>query len=136
MAHLHKKVKKGRPYYYIREIQRVNGKPTVVSQLYLGSVDAIAKRFQAAEQAGKPLRLQSRPFGALFVLHELEKSLDTIGLIDVIVPHSTREKGPTAGEYFFSAWPNRLIVPRSKRALPGWYRHTAIQEIVRYRLRS
>ena len=89
-----------------------------------------------AEQAGKPLRLQSRPFGALFVLPELEKSLDTIGLIDVIVPHSTREKGPTAGEYFFSAWPNRLIVPRSKRALPGWYRHTAIQEIVRYRLRS
>jgi transposase len=129
VAHLHKKIKKGRPYYYIREIQRVNGKPTVVSQLYLGSADAIAKRFQEAEQAGKPLRLQSRPFGALFVLHELEKSLDTIGLIDAIVPRGSGEKGPTVGEYFFYAWANRLIAPRSKRALPGWYRHTAVQEI-------
>lgn len=129
MAHLHKKVKKGRPYYYIREIQRVNGKPTVVSQLYLGSVEAIARRFQEAEQAGKPVRLQSHPFGALFVLHELEKSLDTIGLIDAIVARSPREKGPTVGEYFFYAWVNRLIAPRSKRALPAWYRRSAIQEI-------
>jgi hypothetical protein len=39
MAHLHKKMKKGRPYYYIREIARVNGKPTVVSQGYLGSLE-------------------------------------------------------------------------------------------------
>ena len=114
MAHLHKKIKKGRPYYYIREIQRVNGKPTVVSQLYLGSVDAIAKRFQQADEAGKPLRLQSRPFGALFVLHEVEKSLDTVGLIDAIVSRDPREKGPTVGEYFFYAWANRLIEPRSK----------------------
>ena len=39
MAHLHKKMKKGRPYYYIREIARVDGKPTVVSQVYLGSLE-------------------------------------------------------------------------------------------------
>jgi hypothetical protein len=38
MAHLHKKVKKGRPYYYIREIQRVDGKPKVVSQGVVPSV--------------------------------------------------------------------------------------------------
>ena len=54
MAHLHKKMKKGRPYYYIREIQRVGGKPKVVSQIYLGSVDTIAKRIQPAEQAQIP----------------------------------------------------------------------------------
>jgi hypothetical protein len=42
MAHLRKKVKKGRSYYYIREIQRVDGRPKVVSQIYLGSAEAIA----------------------------------------------------------------------------------------------
>ena len=97
MAHLHKKVKKGRPYYYIREIRRVNGKPKVVSQIYLGSVERIAKRFTEAEEAHTPLRLrlQARSFGALFVVHELEKKLDTIGLIDRVVPRVPREKGPS-----------------------------------------
>jgi len=37
MAHLHKKIKKGRPYYYVREIARVDGKPKVINQAYLGS---------------------------------------------------------------------------------------------------
>jgi transposase len=129
VAHLHKKIKKGRPYYYIREIRRVEGKPRVVSQLYLGSVEAIAQRLAEAEGARKPLRLQSRAFGAVLVAYELEKLLDTIGLIDGIVPRSAREKGPTVGEYFFYAWANRLIAPRSKRALPDWYRHTAIDQV-------
>ena len=129
MAHLHKKIKKGRPYYYIREIKRVGGKPKVVSQIYLGSVEKIAKQFQQAEQARKPLRLQSRSFGALFIVHEIEKRLDTIGIIDRIVPRASREKGPSIGEYFFYAWANRLIAPKSKRALSDWYRHTAIQQI-------
>ena len=40
-----------------------------------------------------------------------------------------REKGPTVGEYFFYTWLNRLVAPRSKRALTQWYRHTAIQAI-------
>ena len=75
MAHIHKKIKKGRPYYYIREIQRVDGKPKVVSQVYLGSIDAIAKRFQGTEQGRKPLRLQSHSFGALFLVNEMEKLL-------------------------------------------------------------
>ena len=128
-AHLHKKIKKGRPYYYIREIKRVGGKPKVVSQIYLGSAEKIAKQFQQAEQARKPLRLQSRSFGALFIVHEIEKSLDTIGLIDRIVPRASREKGPSIGEYFFYAWANRLIAPKSKRALSDWYRHTAVQQV-------
>lgn len=129
MAHLHKKMKKGRPYYYIREIQRVDGKPKVISQIYLGSADTIVKRLSAAEKARKPLRLQSKSFGALFIAHELEKILDTIGIIDQHVPRAAREKGPTVGEYFFYAWANRLIDPKSKHALTDWYRHTAIQQI-------
>ena len=129
MAHLHKKMKKGRPYYYIREMKRINGKPKVTSQIYLGSVDTMLKRFQEAESRGKPLKVASRQFGALFLLNELEKELDTIGIIDGIVSRGVRETGPGIGEYFFYAWINRLIAPRSKRALSDWYKHTAIQEI-------
>jgi len=129
MAHLHKKMKKGRPYYYIREMKRINGKPKVTSQIYLGSVDTMLKRPKDAESRGKPLKVASRQFGALFLLNELEKELDTIGIIDGIVSRGARETGPGIGEYFFYAWVNRLIAPRSKRALSDWYKHTAIQEI-------
>ena len=41
MAHLYKKVKKGREYYYIRENQRVKGKSTTVNQVYLGTADKV-----------------------------------------------------------------------------------------------
>src|SRR3990170_3790380 len=129
MAHLHRKMKKGRPYYYVREIKRVDGKPKVVSKVYLGSVEAIASRFREAAEAQRPLRLQAREFGALFLAHRIETRLDTIGLIDSIVPKSPRETGPSVGEYFFYAWANRLVDPKSKRALPDWYRATAVDEI-------
>ena len=33
------------------------------------------------------------------------------------------------GVHFFYARANRLISPRSKRALSQWYRHTAVQQI-------
>ena len=79
--------------------------------------------------AGRPERVAVREFGSLFLAHEIEKRLNTIGLIDGIVPRAARETGPSVGEYFFFAWANRLIDPRSKRALPDWYRGTAVSEI-------
>ena len=42
MAHFHVKTKKGRPYLYVREIARVNGKPKVISQTYIGSPEKVA----------------------------------------------------------------------------------------------
>jgi 8-oxo-dGTP pyrophosphatase MutT (NUDIX family) len=42
MAQFHVKKKKGRPYLYVREIARVDGKPKVVSQIYLGSPERVA----------------------------------------------------------------------------------------------
>ena len=43
MAHFHIKKKKGRPYLYVREIARVDGKPKVVSQIYIGSPGKVVK---------------------------------------------------------------------------------------------
>ena len=42
MAHFHVKKKKGRPYLYVREIARVDGRPKVVSQIYIGSPQRVA----------------------------------------------------------------------------------------------
>jgi len=42
MAHFQIKTKKGRPYLYVREIARVDGKPKVISQIYIGSPEKVA----------------------------------------------------------------------------------------------
>lgn len=130
MAHIHKKLKRGKTYYYIREIKRVNGKPKVVNQVYLGTIEKILASVTQAKEGGAPRQTDSKRFGALFLAHLLEQKLNTIGIMDSIVKRAPRESGPSIGQYFFFAWANRLIAPCSKNALEEWYSHTAIQEIL------
>jgi hypothetical protein len=73
MAHLHKKMKKGRPYYYIREMARVNGKPKVINQIYLGSVERILG--MATGERGGLGKIQVQEFGALWLANVLDSLL-------------------------------------------------------------
>jgi hypothetical protein len=57
MAHLYKKTFKGRTYWYLREVHRVDGKVRPKWQKYLGAAETIFAKLQAAERAGKPERL-------------------------------------------------------------------------------
>ena len=100
----------GRTYWYLRETQRVGGKVVVAWQKYLGTPDSILKKLEKAEADKRPLRLKCEEFGSVFIANELEKMIDTIGIVNAFVPPSPREKGPSVGEYFFCAWANRLIV--------------------------
>lgn len=127
MAHLHKKIKKGRPYYYIREMARVDGKPKVVNQVYLGSVERILSMVTET-QAGLD-KIQVQEFGALWLANLIEEEVGLVDLIDSIVPRGKGEKGPSVGEYFLYAAFNRMVDACSKRAMPEWYRATAIQHI-------
>jgi len=127
MAHLHKKMKKGRPYYYVREIARVNGKPKVINQVYIGSPKRILELAQGSKSM--PSRIQAQEFGALWLANLIEKEIDIAGLIDSIVPPEKNAAGPSVGEYFLYAIYNRMIGACSKRAMPDWYKQTAIQHI-------
>jgi transposase len=129
MPHMYKKTTGGRTYWYLRETYRVGRKVRLKWQKYLGTPETIAERLERADGEGKPAKQHSAPYGALFVANLIEQELGTIGIIDAVVPRVRNEKGPTVGEYFFYAWMNRLIAPKSKRALEGWYRKTAIQQI-------
>jgi transposase len=127
MAHLHKKMKNGRPYYYIREIARVNGKPTVVSQVYLGSLERIREMATGAKD--ECVRVQSQEYGALWLAHLIDQEIGLAAMIDGVIPKGKGETGPTVGEYFLYAVFNRMVDACSKRALPCWYRDSAIQHI-------
>lgn len=127
MAHLHKKIKKGRPYYYVREIARVKGKPKVINQVYLGTPERMMEL--ASGKKVEISKIQAQEFGALWLANLIDSELDIAGLIDSVVPDSGRGSGPSVGEYFLYAVLNRMVEPRSKRALPEWYDSTAIQNI-------
>jgi transposase len=127
MAHIHKKIKKGRPYYYVRETARVNGKPKVINQVYLGSPERIMK--MAAGELSGQVKIQVQEFGALWLANLVDREVGIADIIDSVVPGSKREKGPSVGEYFLYGVLNRMVDSRSKRALPEWFASTAIQHI-------
>ena len=127
MAHFHIKKKKGRPYLYVREIARVNGKPKVISQTYIGSPDRVAGLVKGQSQEIATLRAEE--FGALWLAQQVDKDFDLCSLIDEIIPPADREKGPSIGEYFLYCVWNRMIESASKNKLSDWYKRTAIQHI-------
>jgi transposase len=129
MAHLYKKKVQGRTYWYLRETVREGKKVRVKWQKYLGTPETLLAKLEKAEAEKSPLRIRTEEFGSVFIAHELEKMINTIGITDAIVPSNNREKGPSVGEYFFYAWVNRLIEPKSKNTLGDWFSRTAIDTL-------
>jgi len=128
VAHFHVKKKNGRPYLYVREIARVNGKPKVVSQVYVGSPERVVKMAKGLLEA-KPSRLKVEEFGALWAANEMDRDVDLAGIIDDVVPPDSRDKPPSIGEFFLYCVLNRMVQARSKSRLAEWYSRTAIQQI-------
>jgi len=127
MAHFHVKKKKGRPYLYVREIARVDGKPKVVSQIYLGSPERVAGL--ASGTGTYTVKIKVEEFGALWLAQQIDHDVDLANIIDEIIPRAARETGPTVGEYFLYCVWNRMIEAVSKNRLSQWYDRTAIQQI-------
>ena len=127
MAHFHIKKKKGRPYLYVREIARVDGKPKVVSQIYLGSPERLASLASGTEK--DTVKIKVEEFGALWLAHQMDQEINLATIIDEIVPKAARETGLSVGEYFLYCVWNRMIEAVSKNRLSRWYDRTAVQQI-------
>jgi transposase len=124
MAHFHIKKKNGRPYLYVREMTRVNGKVKVASQVYIGPPERVVELMKGCDEPD--IRLKVEEFGALWAALQMDTDIDIASIIDDVVPKDVRETGPSVGEYFLYAILNQMVDSRSKRALPEWYGNTAI----------
>lgn len=127
MASIIRKRIRGHAYYYARECRRVDGKPKIVWQMYLGKVeDLIARAGGPPPESVAPPPLQARitDFGAVAALYDLARRLDLEALIDRHVPK--RGKGPGVGAYLVAAVVNRAVAPCSKAALADWFAGTAL----------
>jgi len=127
MAHFHTKTKKGRPYLYVREMARVHGKLKVVSQVYVGAPERVAELARGGGHRHRKLQVQE--FGALWAALQMDRDVDLAAMVDAVVPRARKETGPSVGEYFLYSVLNRMVEAKSKRALPDWYRDTAIQQL-------
>ena len=129
MASITKKIKKGRPYYYAVESKRVDGKPRIVWQKYLGTIDAIIDR---TEQSRPPKPKETVIFeaGGVAALLRITQHLGLMDLINQVVPK--RDQGPSVGHYILLAALNRALDPCSKQAIGPWYESTILRRLWRF----
>lgn len=125
MASLYKKVVNGKPYWYLREMGWVNGKPKVVSERYLGSVADIAAMLDAREAAVLPERTRHLAFGDVAAVWGVMVRLGVIDTIDEVVGARRADAGASLGTYLALAALGRLVEPCSKRAFADWWKTTA-----------
>ena len=125
MPSLTKKVIQGKPYYYLRECQRVEGKPKIVSTIYLGTPQRILERLMRPE----PTRVAFREFGASAAVFDLAQAFDVVATIDRHVP-KRGSQGPSVGEYLLLAALNRCIAPCSKAQIGDWYEKTVLRRLL------
>src|SRR5258708_35814051 len=97
MQSLTRKSIKGRPYYYVRHCQRVNGQPKIVKTTYLGSVDNILEALETAETAPAPQTAEVLAFGDAAALYDQAVSLDLVLLVDAQLPK--RDHGLSVAAY-------------------------------------
>ncbi len=128
MASLVKKIIRGRPYYYARVCKRVDGKPKIVSQTYLGRADKIIEKLRAAPAPAQPLEAVVREFGASAALLTLARRLQLVEHIDRHLPK--RGSGPSVGTYLLAAVLNRCLAPGSKASLARWFDSTALRRLL------
>src|SRR5487761_1692267 len=113
MVSLYKKVISGKPYWYLREMGWVDGKPKMVSERYVGTAADIEALLDAREQAMVPERTRHLDFGAVAAVIDEQAGARPPGL-----PLSP-------GTYLALAVLNRVVDPCSKRGFADWWRATA-----------
>ena len=128
MAYLRKKLIKGRPYYYLVECQRVNGRPRVVWQRYIGTPDTL-KQLLEEKTPLRPQRVNHYHFGSLMALLTIAKEIDLVKIID---RHTNkRRRGYSVGTYILLVVLNRAIAPKSKRGMARWYRKSVLYRLLK-----
>ena len=122
MASIQRKIIHGRPYYYLVESRRVNGRPRPIVLEYLGSAETLLRRLRPPPAEATRARLAQ--FGGVAALYDLAQQLRLVELIDQFAPK--RHQGPSLGQYMLVAAINRCLAPASKLQMPAWLASTPL----------
>jgi len=123
MASIVGKKQGGQTYYYLVESARVDGKPRIVSQQYLGSAAEVTAKLSGSP-AGEPVRTQHKRFGDLAAVWSVLDRLEVAGVVDAVVRRRS-DAAASVGTYIALATANRIVAPCSKLAFADWWATTA-----------
>jgi transposase len=134
MASIIRKTVRGRTYYYARECRRVNGRPKIVWQKYLGRADAILSALGHEHgNVEPPEKATVTEFGAVAALYDLAQRLRLVELVDAHLRKRRGPQGPSTGTYVLLATLNRCTDPTSKARLADWFARTALRRWLPFR---
>jgi len=123
VASLYPKKVGGKTYWYLRQMARVDGRPKMVSERYLGSAEDIEAAMQGSVVV--PERTRHLAFGAVAAGWAVLTRLRVAEIVDEVTGPRRADAGASIGTYLALAALNRLVDPCSRRSLPDWWTTTA-----------
>lgn len=120
MVSLVKKIKQGKPYYYIVQTARVNGKPRIIHQTYLGT----AERIEGIFNNNPKQSIYSKPFGSITAMLCIAEELNIQEIISKIVPDNNYKL--SIYQHIIMQSICRFNKPLSKNASIKWFKDSIL----------
>jgi transposase len=126
MPSLIAKKKGNKLYYYVVESARVEGKPRIVHQAYLGTAEKLAEMVRD-RTAPVPLAASMREFGLPAALWSAAQQTGVWDLLCSLWP--APRSGPSAAHYLLLAAIHRICRPGPKTEVAEWYRTSILSAL-------
>lgn len=126
MASIIAKRKANQLYYYVVESARVDGKPRIVHQTYLGTAERVASLVKD-RAAPLPLSATTVDFGlpgALWLAAQQSGAWEALASL-----WPKPRSGPSTAHYLLLAAIHRICQPGPKTEVPEWYRRTILHAL-------
>jgi transposase len=126
MASLVAKKKGHQLYYYVVQSARVDGKPRIVHQAYLGTADKVAALVKD-RTAPIPLSAASRDFGLPGALWLAAQQTGVLDVLEKLFP--APPSAPSPARYLLLAAIHRICQPGPKTEVAAWYGKTILHPL-------
>ena len=126
MPSLVAKKKGNKLYYYVVESARVEGKPRIVHQAYLGTAEKLAEMVRE-HTAPVPLTAAMREFGLPAALWSAARQTGVWDLLSSLWP--APRSGPSLAHYLLLAAMHRICEPGPKTEVAEWYRKSILSAL-------
>jgi len=124
MTSIIKKTFKDNSYYYAVKSARVNGKPRIVSQIYLGTADNIVEMKKQCESLPY-IKMKSFEYGKLAALLHVNEE---IGFVDIVNKHTDKKSidGLSVGEYLLLDVIGKSHGILSENGIEDWFKKSPL----------
>jgi transposase len=126
MASLVAKKKGNQLYYYVVESARVDGKPRIVHQAYLGTADKVAALVKN-RTSPVPVSAASRDFGLPGALWLAAQHSGVLDVLEKLWP--APRSGPSPARYVLLAAIHRICQPGPKTEVADWYSQSILHSV-------